>query len=294
VITKLCLVLDLCGNSNLCRRSYTRDKLRRAPLLGVLRRYFSSFVNSVFVVNCVCFFAFLFGTMFSSKDKGSMGTEEQSKPLTYEELHAILDKTKLDILQAVEARIDDRMGFSKKESVVNGKESSLSEGMDSSMTKFGDFSMIFKEEEPLDLENDFFANLEPIFDEKPIWLDIPSLQDVFHLNESTPIYDEEPQEKEDENFKPHYNLCFVRRPLDSPSYAHHFLNVMAMPWMDATPLIPSCLTFEPLEGNLVIQPFKKPHEKRGLIPRKLNSFMISQFPLFSFSLKMTIYQEIKD
>jgi len=43
-----------------------------------------------------------------------MDTKKQSKPLSIEELHAILDKTKLDILQVVEARIDDRMSSYKK------------------------------------------------------------------------------------------------------------------------------------------------------------------------------------
>ena len=56
----------------------------------------------------------MFSIMSSSKAKGSMDTKKQSKPLSIEELHAILDKTKLDILQVVEARIDDRMSSYKK------------------------------------------------------------------------------------------------------------------------------------------------------------------------------------
>ena len=56
----------------------------------------------------------VFRIISSIKAKGSMDTKEQSKPLSIVELHAILDKTKLDILQVVEARIDDRMSSYKR------------------------------------------------------------------------------------------------------------------------------------------------------------------------------------
>ena len=210
-------------------------------LLGssLIRRYHSHSCVFAFPTNFVCALWFLVTSMSSSKDKGSMDTEERSKPLTIEEVHAILDKTKHDILQAVEARIDDRMGFSKEECAVDNKESSSSEGMDSSMTKFGDFSMIFKEEEPLDLENDFFANLEPIFDEEPICLDIPIFQDVFHLNESMPIYDRELQEREYDNEeaiikvvedKPHEETTICLEKEDTPLREVPLVSTFSIPF----------------------------------------------------------------